>query len=292
MSSRCTSAVFERYPVGGGEFALALALADNAHDDGTHIFPSVETMARKSRQSVRAVQMHLRRMVEVGWLQRTSAGRGGRGVATEYRINPAWLKGAEIAPFSEAVDIGQKGAISAPFEPEKGCNPRQKRVQNDAQKGAKHGTPYITGGTVIEPNPPTPQGGADADSGFEAFWAGYPRQVGKASAQAEWEKLSPDHALQQRIASAVRAWARSPEWKRNEGQFVPKPAKWLREQNWEGHPGGQVAPAPAAPAPVMGTVHQLTPEQLEANKAKAVAAAERARSLLGGRAARPRKVAA
>ena len=53
MSARMTGMVFDRYPGGGGEFALALALADNAHDDGTSIYPSVETLAKKSRQQLR-----------------------------------------------------------------------------------------------------------------------------------------------------------------------------------------------------------------------------------------------
>jgi len=30
--------VFEHHPNGGGEMLLALALANHAHDDGTHIF--------------------------------------------------------------------------------------------------------------------------------------------------------------------------------------------------------------------------------------------------------------
>ncbi len=37
--------VFDRYPNGGGEMLLALALADHAHDDGTHIFPSIARLA-------------------------------------------------------------------------------------------------------------------------------------------------------------------------------------------------------------------------------------------------------
>ena len=35
MSVKVMTAVFERYPVGGGEMLLALALADHASDDGT-----------------------------------------------------------------------------------------------------------------------------------------------------------------------------------------------------------------------------------------------------------------
>ncbi|MBH1529907.1 hypothetical protein I5T99_12670 [Stenotrophomonas maltophilia] len=45
MSARVTGMVFDRYPNGGGEMLLALALADHAHDDGTHIFPSIARLA-------------------------------------------------------------------------------------------------------------------------------------------------------------------------------------------------------------------------------------------------------
>lgn len=275
------AAVFDRYPAGGGEFALALALADNAHDDGTHIFPHVETMAAKSRQSVRAVQGHLRAMLDSGWLIRTSAGRGGRGVAAEYRISPAWLKGADIAPFSEPVDNPEKGAEVAPFSAGKGCKPQHKRVQIDAQKGADRRNPYITGRTSIEPNTPLPPAGAGGVQGFEEFFAEFPRKVGAVQARQEWAKLSPDEALRKRIVSAVRAWARSPEWARNDGQFIPKPARWLREQRWEDVPGVSLAPAPAAPPPRMVEAAPLTLEQLKANGEKARALAAQARQAMG-----------
>jgi len=287
MSARCTAAVFERYPVGGGEFVLALALADNAHDDGTRIFPSVETMAQKSRQSVRAVQMHLRAMIASGWLLQVRGG-GGRGRSAEYRISPNWLKGAEIAPFQNGADSApftpENPADIAPFTDEKGCNLRQERVQNDAQKGAKRRTPYITVLTSIEPTP-LPPAVAEGANAFDAFFAAYPRKVGRGQAQQEWAKLAPSEALCKRIDSAVRAWARHPEWARNDGQFIPKPARWLREQRWEDVPGMSVAPTPAAPPPRMVETAPLTPEQLKANGEKARAAAALARKAFGVRAA-------
>lgn len=287
MSARCTAAVFDRYPVGGGEFVLALALADNAHDDGSRIFPSVETMAQKSRQSVRAVQMHLRAMIASGWLLQVRGG-GGRGRPAEYRISPNWLKGAEIAPFQNPAEVApfqpEKGADIAPFEAGKGCNPRQERVQNEAQKGAKQSTPYITVLTSIEPTPLPPAAAGSADA-FEQFFAAYPRKVGRGQAQQEWAKLAPDDALCARIISAVRAWTRTPEWARNDGQFIPKPARWLREQRWEDVPGVALAPPPASPPPRMVERAPLTPEQLRANKANADAAVAQIRKGLGVRPA-------
>jgi hypothetical protein len=125
MSVKVMTMVWERYPDGGGDMLLALALADHSHDDGTHIYPSVDSLAKKTRQSVRTVQYQLGRMKEAGWLIATNAGDGGRGRHAEYRISPDWLNGAEIAR-------AKKGAS----DDAKGCNPRQERVQSDARKGA------------------------------------------------------------------------------------------------------------------------------------------------------------
>ncbi|GHH52448.1 helix-turn-helix domain-containing protein [[Pseudomonas] boreopolis] len=148
MSAKVTGMVFERYPVGGGEMLLALALADHAHDDGTHIFPSIASLAVKTRQSERAVQYQLRRMEASGWLLLVNDGKGGRrrgsserGLTREYRINPAWMKGADLAPLEEGAPAA-KGADFAPIGKGangdgKGCKSRQERVQNDAFKGAK-----------------------------------------------------------------------------------------------------------------------------------------------------------
>ena len=131
--------VFDRYPNGGGEMLLALALADHAHDDGTHIFPSIARLAEKTRQSERSVQYQLRRMEQSGWLVLVNAGIGGRrsgfgegGRTRQYRINPEWMKGADIAPFA-------KGAKQA----SEGCKTTQERVQNGVEKGA----------TAIAPEP-------------------------------------------------------------------------------------------------------------------------------------------
>ncbi|MGP1692274.1 MAG: hypothetical protein ACTS6O_07190 [Giesbergeria sp.] len=283
MSSRCMAAVFERYPAGGGEFALALALADNAHDDGTHIFPSVSTMAAKSRQSVRAVQVQLVNMRAKGWLWRVRSG-GGRGVVAEYRINPDWLKGADLSPFPAPVDNSPKGELSAPFGAIKGADRGMKRVQIDAQKGAVCDTTYITSRTSIEPNTPLPPATGGAE-GFEEFASEYPRQVAMSQARKVWDALAPDAALRKRMLMAVRTWTQSPEWQRNAGQFIPKATRWLREERWNDVPGVSIASTPTVPQTTLAPVAPLTPEQLAANGAKARAAAALARQTLGQHAA-------
>ncbi|MGO4416832.1 helix-turn-helix domain-containing protein [Cupriavidus sp. KB_39] len=175
MSAKITGMVFDRYPAGGGEMLLALALADHAHDDGTSIFPSIARLAQKTRQSQRSVQYQLRSMEESGWLILVSGAKGGRkpgaeakGRTREYRINPAWVKGAEIAPFEDGAEGEAKGANSAPLEPvkgatddSKGCNPRQERVQSTTSKGATAIAPESS----VNRNEPSVNCGAGAPAG-------------------------------------------------------------------------------------------------------------------------------
>ena len=90
---------------------VLLAIADHAHDDGTKAFPGVARIVYKTGISRRAVQQHLRVLEEAGLLVATAHGRGGRGMATEYRVDTG--KGASLAPFGEWVkgaDHDGKGA--------------------------------------------------------------------------------------------------------------------------------------------------------------------------------------
>ena len=150
MSIKIMSAVFERYPNGGGEMLLALALADHASDDGTRVYPSVANLAEKTRQSERSVQYQLRRMEESGWLILVGAGNGGRSMSREYRISPEWIKGAEIAPFQKGATDDIKGAI----HDTKGCNLTQERVQPIAPANNRHRTikePALNQGVAAAP---------------------------------------------------------------------------------------------------------------------------------------------
>ena len=72
-------------------------------------------------------------------------------------------------------------------------------------------------------------------SDFDAFWAVYPRKVGKGAARKAWAKAALP-ALDV-VLNAVRAQADSEQWRREGGQFVPLPATWLNQTRWEDEPG-------------------------------------------------------
>jgi hypothetical protein len=173
MSVKVMGMVFERYPNGGGEMILALALADHSSDQGTGIYPSIASLAEKTRQSVRAVQYQLRGMEKAGWLILVNAGNGGRNQRREYRISEAWIKGADFASLKPADPDQENGADFAPFEEaEKGANHDIKGATDDL-KGANHDMkgcnglhPHIT---VIEPSEPsrTVTGARKRSPGFD-----------------------------------------------------------------------------------------------------------------------------
>ena len=76
-------------------------------------------------------------------------------------------------------------------------------------------------------------GGGAQGAGFERFWAAYPRREGKQAARAAWAAVAPNEALQGAILAAVARQKRGAQWKKDDGQFIPHPAKWLEARRWE-----------------------------------------------------------
>jgi hypothetical protein len=69
--------------------------------------------------------------------------------------------------------------------------------------------------------------------GFAAFWDAYPRKKSKGQAEKEWKALKPAGDVQQAILAALDVQARSQDWRKGGGQFIPYPASWLRGKGWE-----------------------------------------------------------
>jgi hypothetical protein len=52
-------------------------LAQHAHDDGTHCYPSIPTLAKETGKSERAVQRHLQRLQDLELIRPVHDRRGG-----------------------------------------------------------------------------------------------------------------------------------------------------------------------------------------------------------------------
>lgn len=91
MSARVTAIVWSRYPGDGGEFVLALALADQCTDLGEYIAIDLELLAKKTRQTRDTVVAQLRRMAEAGLLEQMEGSKA-------FRFTPDFIGGAAMQP--------------------------------------------------------------------------------------------------------------------------------------------------------------------------------------------------
>lgn len=89
-------------------------------------------------------------------------------------------------------------------------------------------------------NPPCPQKG-ECGEGFEKFWEIYPKKSGRQNAKKAWDKLCPDEELRKTIFEALKKQKKLPQWNKENGQYIPYPAKWLEEKRWEDEPGGSAS---------------------------------------------------
>lgn len=263
MAVEIMAAVFRRYPSGGNERLLALAIADQADRNGQKIFPSVATLAEMSAQSERSVQRLVHVMLASGWLLLVRKSSGRRGDCNEYRISPEWLAGGDPVPPVVIPDRRTiKRATGTPVSAEKPLSTGDKlapvavAVDNVKTQPATGDTHGLSGDTAVSPNPYLPvntqrppyppTGGA---SGFEDFWREWPRKVDQGKARAAWAALSPTAELAAEIVGSVKRWAKTEEWGREAGRFIPKPGNWLRNRRWQDLPGIALPPPEQAPWP-------------------------------------------
>lgn len=83
------------------------------------------------------------------------------------------------------------------------------------------------------------------ETDFARFWELYPRKKAKKKAWEAWSRLAPDAALVARIMESLGKHARSEDWARDGGKFIPHPATWLNGERWN----DQVASGPVIQPP-------------------------------------------
>lgn len=80
-----------------------------------------------------------------------------------------------------------------------------------------------------------PTADAAGDDTFSAFWAEYPRKVGKGKALETWEKLSSEEraAAVKAVPIFAECWKGAPE---TNLQFLAYPTTWLNQRRWTDDP--------------------------------------------------------
>ena len=97
-----------------------------------------------------------------------------------------------------------------------------RRIKNEKKKDMCANAPK-------KPAHCTPQNG----EAFDLFWEAYPKKRDKLKAKKSWDKIKPDSELTQRIITAVSLHAKTRDWTKEDGKYIPMPSTWLNGQRWE-----------------------------------------------------------
>jgi hypothetical protein len=144
--------------------------------------------------------------------------------------------------YATDFNLTQKRGSDSPIEPPpKGlAKPLGSQEQEQEQEQEKKPKPTSSSGDDGDgEKPPKP---------FEQFWAAYPHRVAKAEAQKAWTKLKPNAELQATILSAIERQKAGADWLRDDGQYIPHPATWLRAGRWLDEVRPYTAPPVKLPA--------------------------------------------
>lgn len=205
--------VWDRSTHSGGELLVLLALADYAGEDGV-AWPSVRTLARKSRLKERQVQYCLRSLAASGEIEILSLGSGR--ASSRYKLN---FEGRKIdTPAME-------------------CTPAVQPVAPNPSGNRKEETPLI----------PLETGKRILAAGAAEIYAAYPRKAAKPAAlraivrALKREKF--DYLLE-RTKAFAKAWNGASEVKRH---FIPHPATWFNQERYNDSPKEWVAAAKEPP---------------------------------------------
>jgi len=65
---------------------------------------------------------------------------------------------------------------------------------------------------------------------FDVFWQAYPKKKSKEAARKAWLKLKPNL---DDVLAALKWQVNSDSWKKQNGQFIPYPERYLNAGNWQ-----------------------------------------------------------
>lgn len=73
-------------------------------------------------------------------------------------------------------------------------------------------------------------------SDFEAWYAAYPRKVGRPKALQAYQRAVKAGTTPAAIAEGLERWARYWRADHTEPQFIPHPTTWLNQSRWRDDP--------------------------------------------------------
>ena len=196
------------------------AMADEHTESG--ILPGLTSRAIDRKTGVQGLGQGL---VDIGWL--ADHPEGVRIVGFEEHNGTSAKKRCQTAKRVEKHKTGNaevtQQALANEAESVSGALPREEKRREEKKEDQKPSSPSGDG-KPVKPDPL---------QGFGAFWIKYPRKTAKQDAEKAWAKLKPDADLQSILITAVDRQAKSLDWTKDGGKFIPHPATWLNGKRWD-----------------------------------------------------------
>ncbi len=101
--------------------------------------------------------------------------------------------------------------------------------EGEIKKSKTPKTPKTSKTSTMPTTSKTPQG----DELFEKFWKSYPKKRSKTTAIKAFNKLSVDENLLAIMLQSIELAKQTPQWRKDNGQFIPYPATWLNAGGWQ-----------------------------------------------------------
>lgn len=106
-------------------------------------------------------------------------------------------------------------------------------IKNSKKNIKEHSSVQYTNQEIAQESE---QDSASFSDGFERFWSAYPKKRSKTDAyqawvQMGWDKANPDK--QAALIQSVHDHARTRDWTKEKGRYIPFPAGYLRRGMWE-----------------------------------------------------------
>ena len=209
-----------------GAKTMYAILCDYAADKD-HCWPSQTTLAKRLSCSISSVKNYLAELVREKLI---SVRR------EQYRSSVYYLLLPEELNEKQETKPAHTQSENDCHEPKSGYLTTLNKQRKEKNSPL---SPHATAETASAPAHRTC--GAPAAGGvssflpdFENVWALYPKKEAKGFARIAWLKLSRSGQLPPltELHAAIRRFASSESWQREQGRFVPQLGNWLRGQRW------------------------------------------------------------
>lgn len=205
-----------------GAKTMYAILCDYAADKD-HCWPSQATLAKRLSCSISSVKNYLAELVREKLISIKRE---------QYRSSVYYLLRPEELPKKQETKLAHRQSESGRHEAKSGYLTTLNKQRKEKYSPLSPHTPGETVHRMVR----TPAAGCAASSlqDFESTWAMYPKKEAKGFARLAWLQLLRSGELPPlaELHAAIRRFASSEGWQREQGRFVPQLGNWLRGQRW------------------------------------------------------------